>query len=114
MMTNSLVIWILSLTCMTYLLISGIKVVTDYQSLQHLAESTAIEVSRSVIFQTDVSKRDICRTLQLPVATRLDTCEISSNSVEIGLTEQVQVIGQTFEIGADSRIGYGFYSQNSP
>jgi hypothetical protein len=106
------VIWICSLTLLTYFLLSGIKVVVEYQALQHLTESSAIQVSRSLLFQTDVSKRDICRSVELPVDANLVRCEISPKSVEIGISRTVQALGQTFEIRADSRIGYGFYSQN--
>jgi hypothetical protein len=112
--TNSIVVWLLSLTIFTASLLSMIQVGVTYSELQHLAENSAIEAARSSFTRTDISARDICQSLELSPSVRLETCEISKNSVKIGISEPVYLLGKTLTLAADSRVGYGFYSQFDP
>ncbi len=112
MITNSVVVWLCAFALFTFSLISGISVVVQYQELQHSAENIAIQVARSQAINPDISIRDICITLAKPENSDLESCEISPKWVQIAISKKVSALGRTFKIRADSRVGYGFYSQN--
>ena len=114
MITNSIVAWLLALSILTASLLSLIKVAVTFSELQHLAENSAIEAARSSFTRTDISVRDICQSLDLAPPVRLESCEISRNSVKIAISKPVYLLGKTFTLGADSHVGYGFYSQIDP
>ena len=114
MITNSVVVWICSLCVFTFSLIDGIKVAIDYQTLQHETESSAIEIARSFAVNPDISVRGICSSLKLPQGSKLESCEITQESVHLGVSKRVLVLAKPFEILAEADIGYGFYSQNGP
>jgi hypothetical protein len=112
--TNSIVAWLLALSILTASLLSMVKVAVTYSELQHLAENSAIEAARSSFTRTDISVRDICQSLDLAPPVRLESCEISKNSVKVAISEPVYLLGKTFTLAADSHVGYGYYSQNGP
>jgi len=88
--------------------------VIDYQTLQHETESSAIEIARSFAVKSDISVRDICTSLNLRKGSKLVSCEITQESVHLGISKRVLVLAKPFEILAEADIGYGFYSQNGP
>jgi hypothetical protein len=114
MITNSIVIWIISLMLFATGLLAIIKVGVQYQGLQHQTESIAIEIARQAVNQDEPSKLELCKSVQARPPIRIQSCEILSNSVNLSAIEPVFLLGRTYILLAESRVGYGFYSQIDP
>ncbi len=114
MITNAVVVQIIALTLLATSLLGGIRIGVEYQALSHSAENLSIELARKTFDQNDVSVRDICLSAHLAKDQHLTRCEVTANEVKIHLSKPISWLGKTFLLGADSRVGFGFYSQNSP
>jgi hypothetical protein len=87
-----------------------ISVGTQYLELEHQAESVAMSLAQS---QFTISPKS-CLDLQLSANVEVSSCEIGASAVSIKLNQRARALGKTWQISAESRVGYGFYSQNSP
>lgn len=114
MITNSAVIQIISLVFMANSFLGVIRLGIEYQSLNHQSENLAIQVARKALVHPDTSPREICQLVQVEENQQLESCEITDSEVKVGLSEQTSFLGRALEMGAFSRVGYGFYSQNDP
>lgn len=113
MITNAATTWLISLALLMLALLNVLRVVTDYQQLEHKAESYAIQVGRSLA--ANGGEITDCQLLVLPPhEISLESCHIGPDSVEVNVAGQSNFLGKPFGIRAISRIGYGFYSQNYP
>jgi hypothetical protein len=114
MITNSIVVWIISLFLFATGLLAIIQVGVRYQVLQHQTESMAIEIARMAVNQDQTSKSELCKSAKPSPLVRIRACEILTDSVYLSAVEPVSLLGYTYILQADSRVGYGFYSQNDP
>ncbi len=112
MITNSVMLAIISLTLLATCLLGVIRVASGYQSLQHEAESKAIGLAQIAFSRSDISSRNICENLDLSENQHLDRCEVGPDWVEIELSSPINALGATLRLSAKSRVGFGFYSQN--
>ena len=111
MITNSIVVWIISLFLFATGLLAIIQVGVQYQGLQHQTESMAIEIARLAVNQDEASKSELCKSAKPSPPVRIRTCEILTDLVNLSAVEPISLLGHTYILQADSRVGYGFYSQ---
>jgi hypothetical protein len=114
MITNSIVVWIISLFLFATGLLAIIQVGVRYQGLQHQTENMAIEIARLAVNQDEASKSELCKSAKSIPPVRIRTCEILTDSVNLSAVEPISLLGYTYILQADSRVGYGFYSQIDP
>ena len=114
MITNSVVIWILTLALGALAGLNGISVAVQHQELSHTAENLAIVSARIAMQQTEISARDICSSLPTAKGVTQVSCEVSRSEVKISLSKPVYLLGRRLTVTANSRVGFGFYSQNNP
>jgi hypothetical protein len=95
-------------------ILSGGEVSVQYQGLQHQTENIAIEIARLAVNQDETSKLELCKSAQPNPPVRVRACEILTDSVYLSAVEPVSLLGYTYILQADSRVGYGFYSQIDP
>ena len=114
MITNSIVVWIISLFLFVTGLLALIQVGVQYQGLQHQTENMVIEIARKAVNQDETFKLELCKSAQPNPPVRVRACEILTDSVYLSAVEPVSLLGYTYILQADSRVGYGFYSQIDP
>lgn len=114
MITNSILVWLVLLLIFVSSLLMVVKIAVRHQQLQHHAESLAIEAARSKVMNFDISDRDICNSLRPDLSATISTCALDQKWVKIELSEPVSMFGRTLNLRVQARVGFGFYSQNSP
>lgn len=114
MITNAATTWLIFMVLILFGLLSGLRVVVEYQQLQHLTENHAIAVARNVSVFEFAEASKACSLTLPPENLQVTSCEVDADSVEIAAIGPSHFLGKPIEIAAVARIGYGFYSQISP